>query len=86
LRIALGNDHAGIGLKAHAVEVLTELGHEILDRGGPDDSPVDFPDVTFATCDLVRRGEADRAILICGTGVGAVIAANKIPGPRRTRT
>ncbi|OZM78117.1 RpiB/LacA/LacB family sugar-phosphate isomerase [Pseudonocardia sp. MH-G8] len=82
MRIALGNDHAGIGLKQHVVDVLTELGHEIIDRGAPDDSPVDFPDITFATCDLVRRGEADRAVLVCGTGVGAVIAANKIPGIR----
>lgn len=82
MRIALGNDHAGIGLKAHVLEVLADLGHEVVDRGAPDDSPVDFPDVTFATCDLVRRGEADRAILVCGTGVGAVIAANKIPGIR----
>ncbi|HEU4667735.1 MAG TPA: RpiB/LacA/LacB family sugar-phosphate isomerase [Arthrobacter sp.] len=82
MRIALGNDHAGIGLKAHVVQVLTELGHEVIDRGAQDDSPVDFPDVTFATCDLVRRGEADRAVLVCGTGVGAVIAANKIPGIR----
>lgn len=82
MRIALGNDHAGIGLKAHVLEVLADLGHEVVDPGAPDDSPVDFPDVTFATCDLVRRGEADRAILVCGTGVGAVIAANKIPGIR----
>lgn len=82
MRIALGNDHAGIGLKAHVLDVLADLGHEVVDRGAPDDSPVDFPDVTFATCDLVRRGEADRAILVCGTGVGAVIAANKIPGIR----
>ncbi|WP_314192350.1 RpiB/LacA/LacB family sugar-phosphate isomerase [uncultured Arthrobacter sp.] len=82
MRIALGNDHAGITLKPHVVEVLTELGHEILDRGTSDGLPVDFPDITFATCDLVRRGEADRAILVCGTGVGAVVAANKIPGIR----
>jgi len=82
MRIALGNDHAGFSLKQQVIDVLTELGHEIIDRGAQDDSPVDFPDITFATCDLVRRGEADRAVLVCGTGVGAVIAANKIPGIR----
>ncbi|MBK1783563.1 RpiB/LacA/LacB family sugar-phosphate isomerase [Prauserella cavernicola] len=82
MRIALGNDHAGFALKSHVVDVLTALGHEVIDSGAQDDSPVDFPDVTFATCDLVRRGEADRAVLVCGTGVGAVIAANKIPGIR----
>lgn len=82
MKIALGNDHAGFTLKQHVVSVLRELGHEVIDRGTQDDSPVDFPDITFATCDLVRRGEADRAVLVCGTGVGAVIAANKIPGIR----
>lgn len=82
MKIALGNDHAGFALKQHVVDVLSELGHEVIDRGAQDDSPVDFPDITFATCDLVRRGEADRAVLVCGTGVGAVIAANKIPGIR----
>lgn len=82
MKIALGNDHAGFALKQHVVDVLGELGHEVIDRGTRDDSPVDFPDITFATCDLVRRGEADRAVLVCGTGVGAVIAANKIPGIR----
>jgi len=82
MRIALGNDHAGFVLKQHVLDVLTGLGHEVIDRGAPDARPVDFPDITFDTCDLVRRGEADRAVLLCGTGVGAVMAANKIPGIR----
>ena len=82
MRIALGNDHAGFMLKNHVRQVLEDLGHEVLDRGAPDDSPVDFPDITMATCELVRTGEADRAVLVCGTGVGAVMAANKIPGIR----
>ncbi|MDI2030190.1 RpiB/LacA/LacB family sugar-phosphate isomerase [Saccharopolyspora sp. TS4A08] len=80
MKIALGNDHAGVALRGHVIDVLRELGHTIADRGTPDDSPVDFPDITRATCELVRTGEADRAVLLCGTGVGAVIAANKIPG------
>ena len=82
MKIALGNDHAGFMLKDHVRRVLEELGHEVLDRGAPDDSPVDFPDITRATCEPVRTGEADRAVLVCGTGVGAVMAANKIPGIR----
>lgn len=82
MKIALGNDHAGLGLKRQVIDVLTELGHEILDRGAVDDRPVDFPDITFQTCDLVRQGAAERAVLVCGTGAGAVMAANKIPGIR----
>ncbi|MGP4015817.1 RpiB/LacA/LacB family sugar-phosphate isomerase [Saccharopolyspora sp. 5N708] len=82
MRIALGNDHAGLGLKDHVSRTLRELGHEVIDRGTDTESPVDFPDITRATCELVRSGQADRAVLVCGTGVGAVIAANKIPGIR----
>ncbi|MCU1570822.1 MAG: sugar-phosphate isomerase, RpiB/LacA/LacB family [Naasia sp.] len=82
MRISLGNDHAGFALKEHVVNVLHSLGHEVLDHGTRDDSPVDFPDITAATCEVVRRGIAERAVLICGTGVGAVMAANKIPGIR----
>lgn len=82
MRIALGNDHAGFPLKAFVQSVLENLGHEVIDRGAPDDTPVDFPDITKDTCELVRTGQADKAILVCGTGVGAVMAANKIPGIR----
>lgn len=82
MKIALGNDHAGFPLKAHVRAVLEGLGHEVIDRGAPSEEPVDFPDITFATCDLVRKGEADRAVLVCGTGQGAVMAANKIAGVR----
>ncbi|MFJ8076298.1 RpiB/LacA/LacB family sugar-phosphate isomerase [Streptomyces sp. NPDC096176] len=82
MRIALGNDHAGLGLKDHVHQELLRLGHEVLDRGVGTDTPVDFPDVTFATCDAVRKGEADRAVLVCGTGAGALMAANKIAGIR----
>lgn len=82
MRIALGNDHAGTRLKDHVRDVLLRLGHEVLDRGVATDEPVDFPDITFATCDEVRRGAADRAVLVCGTGAGALMAANKIAGIR----
>jgi ribose 5-phosphate isomerase B len=82
MRIALGNDHAGYPLKAHVRSVLERLGHEVIDCGAQSEEPVDFPDITFDTCDVVRRGEADRAVLVCGTGAGAVMAANKIAGIR----
>lgn len=82
MRIALGNDHAGYPLKEHVRSVLESLGHEVIDRGAQSEAPVDFPDITFQTCQAVRTGEADRAVLVCGTGVGAVMAANKIAGIR----
>lgn len=82
MRIALGNDHAGHALKDHVRGVIERLGHDVIDRGTDSDAPVDFPDITFATCDAVRTGEADRAVLVCGTGAGALMAANKIAGIR----
>ncbi|MET8014044.1 RpiB/LacA/LacB family sugar-phosphate isomerase [Streptomyces sp. NPDC005271] len=82
MRIALGNDHAGLALKEHVRQELRRLGHEVIDRGPDTDAPVDFPDITFATCDAVRSGDADRAVLVCGTGAGALMAANKIAGIR----
>lgn len=82
MRIALGNDHAGYPLKAHVRSVIERLGHEVVDTGTQSEAPVDFPDITSNTCDLVLRGEADRAVLVCGTGQGAVMAANKIAGIR----
>jgi len=82
MRITLGNDHAGFPLKAHVKSVLEGLGHEVVDVGVHDDSPADFPDVTRLVAEPVRAGEADRGVLVCGTGVGASIAANKIPGIR----
>jgi ribose 5-phosphate isomerase B len=82
MKIALGNDHAGFPLKVFVQSVLEDLGHEVIDVGAPSEVPVDFPDITRATCDLVKSGQAERAVLVCGTGVGAVMAANKIPGIR----
>jgi ribose 5-phosphate isomerase B len=82
MRIALGNDHAGYPLKQYVRSVLEDLGHEVIDTGAPSEAPVDFPDITFDTCDAVRRGDADRAVLVCGTGAGAIMAANKIAGIR----
>lgn len=82
MRIALGNDHAGYPMKAHVVSVLESLGAEVVDFGAPSTDPVDFPDVAKLVCDEVRSGGADRGVMVCGTGVGASIAANKVPGIR----
>jgi len=82
MRIALSNDHAGYVLKPYVKEFLTAAGHEVIDVGTSDDAPVDFPVMTQRVTALVRSGEADRGVLVCGTGVGAAIAANKVPGIR----
>jgi ribose 5-phosphate isomerase B len=77
-----GGDHAGFPLKATIIAVCKELGHAVTDHGCHDEAPVDFPDITRKVCADVADGTADRAILVCGTSVGASIAANKIPGIR----
>jgi len=82
MRIALGNDHCGYAMKQDIIQVLEELGCEVTDHGCHSPDPVDFPDIARLVCDAVRKGEADRGIMVCGTGVGAAIAANKMPGIR----
>jgi ribose 5-phosphate isomerase B len=82
MRLSIGCDHAGFPLKATVIGVCKQLGHQVTDHGCHDETPVDFPDVTRQVCADVIAGKADRAILVCGTGVGASIAANKIPGIR----
>ncbi len=80
--IAIGSDHRGYGLKQAILELLSELGHHHSDMGCFDDSAVDYPDVAKKVARVVGRGEADKGILICGTGIGMSISANKIPGVR----
>jgi ribose 5-phosphate isomerase B len=82
LSLAVGGDHAGFPLKGRIIDFLRELGYLVDDCGSYNPDPVDFPDITKAVCDRVRGGLALRGILVCGTGVGACIAANKIPGIR----
>ncbi|MGO2749565.1 MAG: RpiB/LacA/LacB family sugar-phosphate isomerase [Pseudoclavibacter sp.] len=82
MKIALSNDHAGYLLKPHVMNFLTELGHEVVDVGTHNDDPVDFPLMTTKVTELVKSGQAERGILVCGTGVGAAIAANKVAGIR----
>ena len=82
MKISIGGDHAGFPLKATVIAVCKELGHAVTAHGCYDEAPVDFPDITRQVCADVVNGKAERAILVCGTGVGASIAANKIPGIR----
>jgi len=82
MRIALANDHAGFSLKHAVREHLTRLGHHVVDVGTTDDLPVDFPLITQRVTSMITAGEADRGVLVCGTGVGAAIAANKVRGIR----
>jgi len=79
-RIALGSDHAGFSLKDDIATYIKGLGYEILDLGPHSAEPVDFPDYAEAVGHAILRGEAMRGILICGSGVGVSVAANKIPG------
>jgi len=82
MRIAFGSDHAGFDLKNQLMPSAAQLGHEILDVGAFDASPSDYPDFAEAVGQAVLDGHADRGVLICGSGVGASVAANKIPGIR----
>ncbi|MGE5234758.1 MAG: ribose 5-phosphate isomerase B [Acidobacteriota bacterium] len=82
MRIALGCDHAGFELKQQLGEELARAGHDVLDLGTHDTSPVDYPDLAEAVALAVRAGRAERGVLLCGSGVGAAVAANKLPGIR----
>ncbi len=73
MRVALGADHAGFPLKAYVRAAIERIGHEVLDCGTDSEQPVDFPDITAATCEPVLDGRADRAVLVCGTGAGWLV-------------
>jgi len=82
MRIAIGSDHRGFALKEHLVARLKEQGHEVLDEGACSTESVDYPDIAAAVAGKVSSREAERGILICGTGIGMAIVANKFPGVR----
>lgn len=82
MRIAIGSDHAGYDLKCELAACMKDLGHDVLDMGTHNTDPVDYPDFAEAVSKEVAGGGADRGLLICGSGVGASIAANKVPGIR----
>ena len=82
MRIALGSDHHGVELKSSLVEALTAEGHEAIDLGPNDSEAVDYPDFAAKVSAMVSDGSADNGVLICGSGVGMAITANKFPGVR----
>jgi ribose 5-phosphate isomerase B len=83
MKIVLASDHRGFAVKQRLAALLAELGHEVRDFGvSRGDEAADYPDYAIPVSEAVARGEADRGILICGTGFGMCIVANKVPGIR----
>ncbi|TDI92369.1 MAG: ribose 5-phosphate isomerase B [Chloroflexi bacterium] len=83
MKVAIGADHGGYSLKSDMVKVLEDLGHDVTDVGAHVyDADDDFPDFTAPVAKAVQTGDADRGIILCGSGVGACIVANKFPGVR----
>jgi ribose 5-phosphate isomerase B len=82
MKITIGSDHRGFEAKGRIVSVLHQLGHEVLDAGPHGRDSVDYPDYAFEVAKAVGEGRAERGILICGTGIGMCIAANKVAGVR----
>ncbi len=85
MKIALGSDHAGVETKSHLAKMLMEAGHEVLDCGPADDSSVDYPDYAVSVARRVADSAVERGILVCGTGIGMSIAANKVHGVRAAK-
>lgn len=82
MRIAIGADHAGVDLKRDLAGLLAQQGHEITDLGTHSTAAVDYPDIAEAVATAIRNGQADRGLLVCGSGAGVSVAANKFPGIR----
>lgn len=82
MKIVVGGDHAGYELKQKVLAYLEEQGHEVNHVGSYTPDMVDFPDIAHKICEAIVSGEAERGIMVCGTGVGAAIACNKCPGVR----
>jgi ribose 5-phosphate isomerase B len=82
MKIAMGADHGGFGLKDELAARLQSQGHEVIDLGTNGSASVDYPDFAHAVAEQVAAGTADRGILVCGTGQGMAMAANKVPGVR----
>jgi RpiB/LacA/LacB family sugar-phosphate isomerase len=82
MKIAVAADHAGFPLKAEVIEIVVSQGHEALDLGTDSTDPVDYPDYAEKLGRALQEGAAERGILLCGSGVGAAVAANKLKGIR----
>lgn len=82
MRIAIGSDHAGYELKEHVKAQLSACGHDVVDVGTDSDESTDYPSYARPAARLVADGDAERGVLVCGSGVGVSIVANKVPGVR----
>jgi ribose 5-phosphate isomerase B len=82
MRIAIASDHAGFALKEQVREFASKLGHDVLDLGAHNTEPSDYPDFAAAVGEALIASVAERGILICGSGIGVCVAANKMPGVR----
>lgn len=82
MRVFIGSDHRGFQVKSRLVAMLQKSGHDVTDKGTTGTESVDYPDFASDVAGAVSRGEADRGILVCGTGIGMAITANKFPGVR----
>jgi ribose 5-phosphate isomerase B len=83
MRVALAADHGGAELRDELLRRLADTGHQLIDLGGDGSDPADdYPDVALRLANAIRAGEADRGILVCGSGIGASVAANKVRGVR----
>ena len=82
MRIAIGTDHRGFPIRSKVIELVQRLGHEVVDAGTFSPDAVDYPDIAAEVAHKVSHGDVERGILVCGTGLGMCIAANKVPGVR----
>ena len=86
MRLGVGSDHAGFPMKGPVIAYLQSKGHQVIDYGTYSEDPVDFPDITEQVTSAILSNKVKRGILVCGTGVGAAIAGNKVPGIRAAVT
>ena len=84
MRVGFGCDHRGFKTRESIIGLLSQLGHECIDFGSDSEDPVDYPDIAYTASTAVARNEIDRAILVCSTGMGMCVAANKVKGIRAT--
>ena len=82
MKVSVGSDHAGVELRAKLVDYLQQQGHEVIDHGAYNDKSVDYPDYAQLVCKDVSQKQADFGVLICNSGIGMSISANKVPGIR----
>jgi RpiB/LacA/LacB family sugar-phosphate isomerase len=80
MRVAISSDHAGFSIKDEVINFVQESGHDVIDLGTYDQTPVDYPDFVLKVARAILEKQADRGIVVCGSGVGACIAANKVDG------